>query len=86
MIHLSHTATVNDIFKRRQSDEWLIPTTIATIPQVRMTRKIVGEYILDDTEKHTFFADSIGMISDWRKRGPVYEVPFTTLYSKSVKN
>ena len=26
------------------------------------------------------------MVSDWRKRGPVYEVPFRTLYSKKVKN
>ena len=42
--------------------------------------------MLDDTEAHKFFADSIGMVSDWRKRGPVYEVPFSTLYSKQVKN
>lgn len=26
------------------------------------------------------------MVSDWRKRGPVYEVPFRTLYSKTIKN
>jgi hypothetical protein len=26
------------------------------------------------------------MISDWRKRGPVYEIPFSTLYSKGIKN
>ena len=51
-----------------------------------MTRKIVGEYTLHDTEEHKYFADSVGMISDWRKRGPVYEVPFSTLFSKKVKN
>ncbi|MBQ6990599.1 MAG: FAD-dependent oxidoreductase, partial [Clostridia bacterium] len=39
-----------------------------------------------DTEMHTPFADSVGMVSDWRKRGPVYEVPFATLYSPVVKN
>jgi hypothetical protein len=33
-----------------------------------------------------YFEDSIGMVCDWRKRGPVYEVPFGTLYSRSVKN
>ena len=60
--------------------------TIASIPQVRMTRKIVGEYTLDMAEEHTYMADSIGMVSDWRKRGPVFEVPFGTLYSKNVKN
>lgn len=83
---LSHKSTINDIINKRENDPVLIPTSIATIPQIRMTRKIVGEYTLADTEMHKFFQDSIGLVSDWRKRGPVYEVPFRTLYSKVVKN
>lgn len=83
---LSHKSTINDIINKRGNDPDLIPTSIATIPQIRMTRKIVGEYTLADTEMHKFFRDSIGLVSDWRKRGPVYEVPFRTLYSKEVKN
>jgi hypothetical protein len=51
-----------------------------------MTRRIVGEYELSNKEEHTYFEDSIGMVSNWRKRGPVYEVPYSTLYNKSVKN
>ena len=51
-----------------------------------MTRKIAGEYQLAHTEEHTYFEDSIGMVSNWRKRGPVWEVPFRTLYSGEVKN
>ena len=51
-----------------------------------MTRKLVGEYVLSHKEKHTYFEDSIGMVSDWKKRGPIYEVPFRTLYHSSVKN
>lgn len=51
-----------------------------------MTRKIVGEYELAHTEMHTYFEDSIGMVSNWKKRGPVYEVPFRTLYNKEMKN
>lgn len=86
MTILSHASTFNDIIKKRENDKELFPTTIATTPQVRMTRKIVGEYTLHDTEMHTYFEDSIGMVSDWRKRGPVYEVPFRTLYSKEIKN
>ena len=86
MTVLSHASTLNDIIKKRENDNELFPTTIATTPQIRMTRKIVGEYVLHDTEMHTYFEDSIGMVSDWRKRGPVYEVPFRTLYSKEIKN
>lgn len=86
MMQLSHASTLNSILEKRKNDPILIPTSIATIPQIRMTRRLAGEYTLHNTEKHKFFEDSIGMVSDWRKRGPVYEVPFSTLYSKSVKN
>ena len=61
-------------------------TSIGTIPLVRMTRRIVGEYTMDDTEMHKEFADSVGLFSDWRKAGPVYELPFSTLYNKKIKN
>ena len=86
MVKLSHSSTLNDVIKNRKTDNTLVPTSIATIPQIRMTRRIVGEYTLHDTEMHKFFADSVGMVSDWRKRGPVYEVPFSTLFSKKIKN
>jgi hypothetical protein len=86
MMILSHASTLNDIKKKRINEEKLMPTTIATTPQIRMTRRISGEYTLESNEMHKYFEDSIGMVSDWRKRGPVYEVPFTTLYSKQVKN
>ena len=51
-----------------------------------MTRRICGEYTMDDTEMHQEFYDSIGLIGDWRKKGPIYEIPFRTLYSKKIKN
>lgn len=86
MVRLSHAATLQDILRRREADGTVVPTAIATIPQVRMTRRIAGEYTLHDAEAHTYFADSVGMVADWRRRGPIYEVPFSTLYSKQVKN
>lgn len=86
MTQLSHKAILDDIVKRRKSDKNFYPTLIASIPQIRMTRKIVGEYTLDESEKHKFFDDSVGLVADWKKRGPVFEVPFSTLYSRFVKN
>ena len=77
MTRLSHASTLNDIRKKRETDEGIVPATIDTTPQIRMTRRIAGEYTLDSSEMHKYFEDSVGMISDWRKRGPVYEVPFT---------
>lgn len=83
---LSHQSTYMDFLKKREKDDSVLPVTIATTPQIRMTRRIVGEYELSHTEMHKYFEDSVGMVSDWKKRGPVYEVPFRTLYSAKIKN
>lgn len=85
-MELTHEKIYEHFLENKEKDETYLPVTIPTIPQLRMTRKIVGEFALHDTEMHTYFEDSIGMVSDWRKRGPVYEVPFRTLYSNKVKN
>jgi len=86
MVCLSHAVTLEHWLQKRESDKNAVISTIATIPQIRMTRKIVGEYELSHKEEHTYFADSIGMVSNWKKRGPVYEVPFRILYNRKVKN
>lgn len=83
---MSHNTIYNDVLKKRKNDVSFVPATIPTIPQLRMTRKIVGEYTLDAKEQKKRFENSIGLVSDWRKRGPVYEVPFETLYSSKCKN
>ncbi len=85
-VSLSHNATFDHFQKKRNNDPSVFPVTIPTVPQLRMTRKICGEYELATEEMHKYFEDSVGMVSDWRRRGPVYEVPFRTLYSKTVKN
>ena len=60
--------------------------TLASIPQLRMTRCIRGAYEMDDTEAHKSFVDSIGMAGDWRKCGPAYEIPLRTLYTEDLVN
>ncbi len=51
-----------------------------------MTRKIQGEYELTTNYEHKYLDDSIGMVSHWRRRGPIYEVPFRNLYSGRISN
>ena len=86
MMVLSHKSIFEHFIKSKEKDNSYWPVTISSIPQIRMTRKIDGEYVLSHKQMHTEFYDSIGMVSDWKKRGPIYEVPFRTLYNKSVKN
>lgn len=86
MTRLSHEQILHDWLKRRENDPEAVVSTIATIPQIRMTRRIIGDYTLTYDEMHKHFDDSIGMVSDWRNRGPIFEVPFATLFNSSVKN
>lgn len=85
-VKLSHEKTLENWLEARKTNENAVISTIATIPQLRMTRRIVGEYELSKTDDHKYFEDSIGMVGNWRKRGPIYEVPFATLYSSKIKN
>lgn len=82
----SHSTILDTFLKGGAVSEAHSLATVPAIPQLRMTRRIEGAYRLDDTEDHVRFEDSIGMIGDWRKRGPVYEIPFRTLYDPGLVN
>lgn len=58
--------------------------TIPTLPQFRMTRKLVADYEIDESDDGKEFADSVGLFSNWKQRGPVYEMPLASL--RGVKN
>lgn len=81
----SHKCILNDYLKKQSENPDYKIVTMPIIPQVRKTRKIVGKCELG-IGKTVGFDDSVGMIGDWRKPGPVYEIPFGSLYSKKVKN
>ena len=85
-MQMSHEKLLEKIIEKRKDDPTHIPTTIASIPQFRMTRRIVGEYTFTLEDDRKYFDDSVGLYSNWRKRGPVYELPLRTLYSAKVKN
>ena len=86
MVQLSHQQILETIVKKQQENSVYMPVTIATIPQIRMTRRIEGRYVMDTADERKSFQDSIGMIGNWKKRGPVYEIPFRALYGSKVKN
>ena len=86
MVQMSHEQMLQDIVKMHEEDETYIPVTLPTIPQLRMTRRIQGLATMDVSDEHKFCERSIGMISNWKRRGPIYEVPFECLYGSKVKN
>jgi hypothetical protein len=73
------------LIQSRDSREHSI-LALPSMAQFRTTRRIKGYYELtpDDVFKH--FDDSIGCAGDWRKAGPVYEIPYRTLISPECVN
>lgn len=86
MVTDGHQHMLSDMLRHKAEDPNFVPTTMSTIPLLRMTRRLVGEYEMDDTEIRVTIPDSVGTFCDWRKRGPMYELPFRCLYSASVPN
>lgn len=79
MVQLSHDKILEGFLEGGNLSNSHFFATMPTIPQIRMTRRPVGKYELDTSDDHKYFEDSIGMISNWRKRGPIYEVPYRAL-------
>ena len=82
----AHGKMYEDILKFNSEDDTYVPVTISTIPLVRMSRRLVGAYTMDESENRKHMKDSIGITGDWRARGPAFEIPFGTLYGKEVRN
>lgn len=85
MMVQSHANLLQDFLKKGGIGEKHALAQIATIPQIRMTRRIEGTVVLDD-EPFKPYEDSVALISNWRKAGPVFEVPYGSLISKNIKN
>lgn len=86
MLETAHASLLNNCLKRREKIKDLMPVTMGTIPQVRMTRRLCGVYEQDINEDRVYHEDSVGVFSNWKKPGPVYELPLSTLYGNDVKN
>lgn len=86
MVSDGHQYMLRDMLEHRESAPDFVPVTMSTIPLLRMTRRLVGAYEMDDGELGAAMPDSVGTFCDWRKRGPMYELPFRCLYSPAVPN
>ncbi|MBQ8439716.1 MAG: FAD-dependent oxidoreductase [Clostridia bacterium] len=79
MVQLSHDKMLEGFLAGGDLSETHFFSTMPTIPQIRMTRRPVGKYEMDIDDDHKYFEDSIGMVGNWRKKGPIYEVPYRAL-------
>lgn len=86
MVIMSHEQIYRNFTEKRIEYPEYVSTSVATIPQIRMTRRIAGRATLHKTDDKKEFPGSVGLISSWRRRGPIYEIPFDALCSDNIIN
>ena len=60
--------------------------TLPSIPQLRKTRRIDGDYTITDTDIKLRHEDSIGVCGDYKFADRWYEIPFGSLFNSSHPN
>ena len=86
MVQDAHAFLLRDFLSDGDLSDTHILSTFATIPQLRMTRRVAGRATMTASDDHRPCEESVGLFSNWRKRGPVYELPFGALRGKSLSN
>lgn len=85
-LELSHQATLEDALRKVGRGQIAEPAAMAHMPQYRMTRCLCGETVMSEENDGKSVCGSVGMVGDWRKRGPRFEVPYGALYGSTFEN
>ena len=62
------------------------PLVVPSMPQFRKIAALKGRFVLEPGMEQRCFEDSIGLAADWRKSGPVWEIPFRALCPQGTDN
>jgi hypothetical protein len=72
--------------RERNPDEGIQIFNVPTLPCFRMTRRLVAPFSMSDSHKFEYFEDTVGLISDWRRAGPVYPMALRSLLAPKHRN
>ena len=72
--------------RAERPDEDFQPFNLPSIPCFRMTRRLDAAYALRDGDMHRWFDDAVCLAPDWRRRGPVWAVPWRCLAATRTAN
>ena len=61
-------------------------TALPSIPQLRKTRRIDGDFTITDSDANVRHADSIGVCGDYKYRGKWYEVSLGSTFNRRFPN
>jgi hypothetical protein len=72
--------------RERNPDEDIQVFNVPTQPCFRMTRRLNAPFSMSDSHKFHYFEDTVGLISDWRRAGPVYPMALRSLLAPDHRN
>lgn len=70
----------------RESGKGEQPLLLPSIPQFRMTRRVVGLETVGEEDDGRWMDSCIGMTGDWRKCGPRFCIPYGSICAARTKN
>lgn len=82
----AHANLLADLAARRKTFPDTQILTMATIPDHRMTRRLVGASASKRAHEGARLSDSVGCFGNWVRPDGGYELPFGSLFGKRVKN
>ncbi|HAI12930.1 MAG TPA: hypothetical protein DCM28_14570 [Phycisphaerales bacterium] len=72
--------------RQKNPEDSIYPFGLTSIPDFRVTRRLLNNFSLGEHHMHTWLEDCVGLTGDWRRRGPVYPIPLRSLQSEEVGN
>jgi len=72
--------------RERDGGNKAYPFLLPAVPSFRMTRRLKGRVEIEERDDRAACADTVGMISDWRKPGPVFRIPYRSLVAVRSAN
>lgn len=81
-----HELMYTDVLRKQIEDPKVMPVTLPTVPQFLMTRRLVGMSEPTLAQAEAGFADAIGRMGNWRQPAGVYDIPYSSLYGRKIRN
>ncbi len=72
--------------RARNPEEDVQVFNVPTQPCFRMTRRLDATFSMSESHKFQYFEDTVGLISDWRRAGPVYPMALRSLLAPKHRN
>ncbi len=81
-----HDMALKVLKEKNKTEPGYAMLSVPTVPGIRMIRRIQGRYTMSPKDVFKHMDDTIGAVSDWRRVGPLYEIPYRCMIVDGYDN